>query len=263
MILVVPVSHTDRDVVDGFIDAFKVFNSYEKHDLLVVCRPSDEIFAHEVYTQLTDTCSFRGSFLHVFEHDGIRGWPRGCNHYWTETVKFLHASNNTKPWLWLEMDMTPLRYGWADTLEQEYNTCGMPFLGNIANTTTVTSKRKVIVIGKHLVGAAIYPPNLNEYSDIWSYAPDTAIAWDVLCQNDFAPHSYETKLIQHCYRTMNYKKHFNQVTGDVCVYGEPTIKDDDLQYHAAPIIDFENAVLVHGCEDDTLSKIVVNEVQKV
>ena len=161
------------------------------------------------------------------------------------------------------MDMVPLKYGWVDAIEKEYNSCGKPFLGNIANTTTVTSKREVIAIGKHLVGAAVYPPNLDSYSDIWRHVPDTNIAWDVLLQNDFHPHSYETKLIQHCYRTMNYKKHFNQVTGDVTVYGEPTIKNDSLQYHDAPVIDFGKAVLVHGCEDSTLSDLICEEAQKV
>jgi hypothetical protein len=260
MIIVVPVSITDKEVSKGFLKAFKLFKSYKNHDLLVVARPRDKAFAVQIFNELVEDCEFKGTLLHVFENDGVLGWPRGCNHYWAETVKFLHSVGNMKPWLWMEMDMVPLKFNWVDSLEAEYQEAGMPFMGNVGDTTTVTSEQEVIAIAKHLVGAAIYPPNIDQYSTLWKHAQYVAVAWDVLCQNEFVPYSHNTQLIQHVYRTEKYKKHVDQVTSKVSVRGSTSGHElrGDLW---CKNIDFKTAVLVHGCTDNSLSKIVVEQAK--
>ena len=163
MILTVPVSKTDDKVKNGFINAFNAHGPYENHKLVVVCRPDDQDFARDVLLSITKGHSFQEIDFKVFDTDGIRGWPRGCNHYWAETVKYFQYDKKiTEPCLWLEMDMVPLSVGWADVLEAEYIASGKPFMGNLGNTTTVTSKKEVITLCKHLVGAAIHPPNIDK-----------------------------------------------------------------------------------------------------
>ena len=122
MILVVPVSQTDDEVLEDFVRVFNLFGPYPGHDLVVVSRPRDHILARETYRRIEHNFERGCKIHHTFDIDGRLGWPGGPNHYWLETAKYLKGdeyTNTDKPWLFLEMDTTPLCRGWADKLEAE------------------------------------------------------------------------------------------------------------------------------------------------
>lgn len=259
MIIVVPVSKTDADVGLGFIKSFNHFGPYPNHKLLVVCRPNAADYAEEVLLAITNKNQFQSIDFHVFDDDGPDGWPRGCNHYWAETAKYLDdVIKSEEPWLWLEMDMVPIKQGWADDMYLEYKEQGKPFLGNLGNTTTVTSEQEVLVLCKHLVGAAIYPPNLDKYSKLWRKVQVLGVAWDVLCQWEFVPNAHETSLMQHVYRTCKYTKTQDESTGRINIKGEMGEGFEKLKFPEPydKRIDIENVVLVHGCTDNSLADII-------
>lgn len=262
MILVVPVSQTDDEVLEDFINVFNLFGPYPDHDLVVVSRPRDHILARETYRRIEHNFK-RGCKTHyTFDIDGRLGWPGGPNHYWLETAKYLKGEdyNNTdKPWLFLEMDMTPLCRGWVDKLEAEYHEVGKPFMGNLSWTTTTTSEQEIINLCQHLVGAAIYPPDLDPYSKVWTKVNRINTAWDVLCQWEFPQHSHDTKLLQLCFRTCNYKK--IQVGYDQwIVQGEDREEWPDPNYTFSKSVDVKNAVLLHGCNDGSLARLIYNDI---
>ena len=267
MILVVPVSQTDDEVLEDFVRVFNLFGPYPGHDLVVVSRPRDHILARETYRRIEHNFEPGCKIHHTFDINGRLGWPGGPNHYWLETAKYLKGdeyTNTDKPWMFLEMDMTPLCMGWADKLEAEYNECGKPFMGNLSWTTTTTGKTdehevEMIKLCQHLVGAAIYPPDLDLYSKIWTKVNRINTAWDVLCQWEFPQHAHDTKLIQLCFRTYDYQK-FVDENGKYFVQGRDREEWPDPTYTFSHPVDIGTAVLLHGCNDGSLARLVYEDV---
>jgi hypothetical protein len=247
MLIVIPVSFSDEKLIKDFSKCLEHFGPYENHHLLVVSRPSDASLAVNVFNKVKS--SFASSEIFCFEQDGTKGWPQGPNFYWRSTINYLKNTNNQLPWLWMELDMTPLKHGWIDTLEQEYNISGKHCLGWTQDTTTVTTDQIIIRLTKHLVGAAIYPPDISECCTIWEYVDRIPTAFDVLCQWELIPNTHHTTLFQHCFRTQNYKK-----LKDGKIKGE-----DHNGFPGGLRFDFPidpNAVLHHGCDDGSLARLL-------
>ena len=261
MIIVVPVSGTDREVKDEFVQLFNLFGPYEDHELVVISRPADFKMARNVYRSIEGN-NFKRKIHHTIDEDGRRGWPGGPNHYWKQTALYLRDEygNKDQPWLFLEMDMTPIDHKWADKLEAGYNACDKPFLGNLSWTTTTTAEQEILKLCQHLVGAAVYPPDLDPYSKIWTKVDQINTAWDVLLQWEFPPHAHDTDLIQFCFRTCNYTKRRDEI-GNWVIQGEDREEwPGDGSYTFANPIDIGTAVLVHGCNDGSLAKLVYKEI---
>ena len=253
MLIVIPVSEADANLIDDFAKVVRFFGPYnKKHELLVVSRPADALHGAKLLTRLSGL--FNKESIYFFEKDGLTGWPLGPNHYWAETIRHLQYERKNKlPWLWMELDMTPLKHGWIDALEREYKNCGKPFLGVLQNTTTVTHDGIVIPIAKHLVGAAIYPPDIDPYCNIWKYVPKIATAFDVLCEYDLVPHSHHTPLIQHNFRTQKYR----YCPLSDCIRGEDHNNFPSGLRFDKPVD--PKAVLLHGCDDGSLAKLLVQK----
>lgn len=252
MKIVIPVSESDQPLIKDFCNVVKHLGPYKNHDLLVVCRPSDSNFALEVLMSLKGL--FQSFDFHMFESDGERGWPSGPNFYWYNTIQYLNLSKNLDPWLWMELDMTPLKFGWADALEKEYKNCGKACMGWTEDTTTVTKySRRIIKLTKHLVGAAIYPPNLNKFCTTWESVWEIDTAFDVICQWELVPHSFHSDLFQHCFRTKQYEenRHTKIIKGK-----DDNNFPDGLSFDQ-PVS--EKAVLHHGCVDGSLAKLIVSK----
>ena len=267
MIIVVPVSKTDEEVLDDFIRVFNLFGPYKGHDLIVVNRPRDYKWGRAVYRSIKDS-NFKSTTHHVFEEDGRAGWPAGPNHYWVETVNFLaeeYEGDRDQPWLWLEMDMTPIKRGWLDKLQHEYDSCGKPFMGNLAWTTTTTTEddesHKMLNLCQHLVGAAIYPPasDMDKYSKLWRNVNKINTAWDVILQWELPQHAHDTNLLQLLFRTGNYQKIKND-EGKWIVQGNDREPWPDPTYTFSKPVDLDNAVLVHGCNDGSLARLIYEEI---
>lgn len=252
MKIIIPVSETDEPLIKDFCNVVKYLGPYKSHNLLVVCRPSDSKFGLQVLMSLKNLF---GSFdFHIFDEDGERGWPSGPNFYWYNTIKHLILSGNQDPWLWLEADMTPLKLGWIDTLENEYKNCGKPCMGWVEDTTTVTKySRKIVKLTKHLVGAAIYPPNLNKFCSTWENVWEIDTAFDIICQWELVPNSFHSSLFQHSFRTKEYteNRHTKIIKGiDDNNFPDGLSFDQPLS---------EEAVIHHGCIDGSLAKIILSK----
>lgn len=109
-----------------------------------------------------------------------RGWPQSCNSLFRVGVQ--HAKGRS--FLWVEPDLVPLRAGWLDEIEEEYEACGKPFMGY--------TPRKPLL---HLTGCAVYPPNIEAYNPQALRAD--AVAWDATAPELTLPHVYCSTLFQH------------------------------------------------------------------
>jgi len=257
MIIVIPVSKADfKECLNifAFINAIKHFGPYLDHELLIVTRPSDHKYA--MVLQNSVAYLFSKVTLHVFSEDGPNGWPQGPNFYWKNTIDYFKwkCTENDKPWFWMELDCLPLKPKWPDILEDEYKKQGKPCLGVIQNTVAITSDLLKINIGEHLQGTAIYPPKFHEICSVWEYVDRLPTAFDVICQWEIIPNTYNSKLIQQGFRTINYKIHHNPFK----IQGEDNGDFDGVTSYNTPLD--QEAVIHHGCKDTSLADIVTSPV---
>jgi hypothetical protein len=252
MLVVIPVSSHDASLGDDFCRAVKFFGPYEEHEVMVVSRPMDQEYARAVLNRVAG--SFSQSSLCLFGEDGPQGWPQGPNFYWSQTIQYLKSQENALPWLWMELDTTPIEDGWLDELAEEYVKSGLPFLGMVENSPARPRKRGergegMVAPYKHLVGVAVYPPDISEHCSLWEDAERVALAFDVLCEQDMIPRSRASLIMQHCFRTEDYK-----CTNEGMRGVDRQRRPSGLRFDR---VIGKGVKLVHGCTDGSLSRLIL------
>jgi len=250
MLIIIPVGRTDLDLIAPYTSIMEHFGPYLNHDLLVTSRPSDSEYANIIFDKLKSL--FNISNIHYFPSDGKRGWPEGPNFYWKSTIEYLKNTNNQLPWLFMECDLTPLKHGWIDLIQEEYLNCGKLCMGTIQNTTTVTTDGEIVHLTKHMVGAGVYPPDISICCDMWKYVDRIPTAFDVLVQWQIVPNAHNAQTMQHGFRTRNYKFLEDGIT----MKGEDHNNFPGGLRYDEPIN--PNAALHHGCDDGSLAKLIMN-----
>lgn len=241
MLVVIPVSRSDFKRADALIAVFKKFGGCKSHKLLVVSRHSENAFAFEVESQLRGL--FGESDCFIFNNEGSTGWPMGANFYFQETVRHLKETDNRLPWLWMELDATPLKEGWLDAISNEYAEVQSPFLGVLNEWNEL----------KWMDGVGVYPPNFHEYCPHWdSDLPKRP--FDFAFRDQIVPHAQASKYIQHCFRTQNYSVfEGGKIKGEHAVEPEIGRRDDFIN---------PETVLLHGCSDGSLAKMIASAERK-
>ena len=243
MLLVVPVSIFDRQIMLAFTSAVQAHGQCKKHRLLVVASPQASIYALRLSIEIGGL--FESCETHIFDEDGPEGWPIGPNYYFSQTVKHLEKTGNSLPWLWCELDSTPMRPNWLDIIETEYVASAMPCLG--IKATCDRRSGKVVVQQNYVVGVAVYPPHFSQYfRDYLHFPPDTA--FDLYLGAHLHDLAAQSQTIQHCYRTKQY-----QDIGGGIFQGCHA-----LDYKNKPMNDPVNpeTALVHGCDDGSLARLI-------
>jgi hypothetical protein len=243
MLLVVPVSIFDRQIMMAFTSAVQAHGQCKKHRLLVVASPQANIYALRLSVEIGGL--FESCDTHIFDENGPEGWPCGPNYYFSQTVKHLEESNNPLPWLWCELDSTPMRANWLDIIEAEYVAAAMPCLG--IKATCDRRSGKYVVQQNYVVGVAVYPPKFSQYfRDYMHFPPDTA--FDLYLGAHLHDLAAQSQTIQHCYRTKNY-----QDTGDGVFQGchGPDYKNKPMNDPVNP-----ETALLHGCDDGSLARLI-------
>jgi hypothetical protein len=185
MLIVIPVSSSDISTAPDFPLLVQKFGPYPNHKVVFVSRPSEVEHAKILMDQISGL--FGGSDLYVLRQECSEDYPQKPNFFWEDTCRHLEFERGNKlPWLWLGLDSTPLRSGWIDAIETEYNLAKMPFLGVFKSHEE----------GEYLGGTAVYPANIGEFSILCSYASKMPIPFDLLCRWEFTPRAHNSELFQ-------------------------------------------------------------------
>jgi hypothetical protein len=240
MLLVVPVSLHDRKLIPYFVASIKRFAFSSKHNLLIVSNPNASLYATILYEYLKGF--FCKSDIYIFYENAPSNWPLGPNWYFANTVEYLRSSKNKMPWMWCELDCTPIKDNWLDALQADYTISKKPFMGVVRKWQKYTSRG--FLDFPYLVGTAIYPANACDYiADPFS----PVNAFDVYFGNYTAPNTHKTALIQHDYRSNSYKLTDDRVTGLRKCF--KTSKTYSCSLDA-------QSVLHHGCVDGSLAECI-------
>lgn len=251
MLLVIPVSEADMHLADDVVALIKAFGPYHHHDLLVVGTEENAASMNKLLGELTPL--FNKSDIRVFQ-GGVKGWPLGPNFYWRSTILHLYeqTSDIGMPWYWFELDNTPLKQGWLDTLQVEYNRSNAIFMGPKHATYVKGPEGELVVQGYHMCGTAIYPSNFVEHSTLWRV--EGGIAFDVWVQWEVLPKLHETLYMQHNWKTRNYRRKASRIISDNFDMPHPDLHTNN------PIA--PDAVVCHGCKDGSLARLILDELDE-
>lgn len=246
MLLVIPVSEADAHLVEPVSTLIVKFGGCALHDLLVVGSNENAVLVQDVAERLRPC--FKSTRTHTFVCNA-KGWPKGPNAYFRSTVSYLFADGMMdQPWYFFELDNTPLKAGWLDALQTEYNLKNAVFMGAKHPTYYTDQDRKLVINGHHMAGTGIYPTDFVNRSSLWRY--EEGVAFDVWIQWEVLPLLTDTQLIQHNWQTGDYRMEEGQVVCDSLNVPHP-----DLKFNHPLRSD---AVVLHGCKDGSLAQLVLN-----
>lgn len=247
MLLVIPVSRADVRLIPAVEKSFATFPPGVENDLLIVGSPN----VRDMAETLADSLSkyFNTVTRHQFQSDNHLGWPMACNFYFQQTCYIIRSfCVEHNPWMWFELDCTPVANGWLSKIEAEYREAGSPFMG--AKEKTIRGKNGVLLddAGYHMVATGVYSSDVVAWIPSLGGVSATMLPWWEFLQWQIMPRMAETKLIQENWRTINYRRENSSI---IC----------DSDANLAWTIDYnkvilEDTVVVHGCKDGTLIDVL-------
>lgn len=261
MLLVISVSRSDKQLIPNVEKALELFPPGNGHSLLIVGSPNVSSEMDELRGQISSY--FTRDDVHLLDHDSFLGWPGACNYAFQQTCFHLREQG---PWLWFELDCTPIKENWLSTIEEAYRLGPTRFMGCLERTYRgfngeLLSEEEG---GKHMAACGVYPPYAADTIVPLKGVSETDIPWWSFLQWYIAPFCSHTDLIQNNYKTQNYREQL--VTGyndfpdpipdhvDIdCDSCNNTAWDNHYNNPISP-----NAVLVHGCKDGSLIKLMLN-----
>jgi len=255
MKIAIPVSAHDKHLLPALTDCLLKMGGLEEHPVILFPTLSAREAAYEAAEKL-------GATTHAFDQDFEGGAPVACSNHFAAVVGALGAMRNTDPFLWMEADMLPVQPRWADKLMQEYRMNGMPFMGNVVPTPFNKDGVLDFVEGDTMMmGCGIYPPGMHADERIRPMIEDLA---KVSFMNPRVPFDIylrwaiknigvtNTNLIADQWSTCNYRMEGQHLVCDSVDHGDRIVRHRGGRVNP-------QALLVHGCKDGSLAKLVLGE----
>jgi len=253
MKIAIPVSAHDRHLVPALTDCLLKFGGLEEHPVIFFPTPSAKDTAYEAAERL-------GAQTQVLEQDFEGGAPVACNNHFASVVYGLAALGNTDPFLWMEADMLPRVPRWADKLLDDYRMRGTPFMGSVVDTPFEENGKLAYREGDTMMmGCGVYPANMETDERIKPLILDLAKpAW----MNPRMPFDIylrwviknigvsNTPLIADMWATENYQRQGHSLVCQSVDHGDRVVRK------RGGIVN-PQAVLVHGCKDGSLAKVIM------
>jgi hypothetical protein len=254
MLIVIPVGPSDALNLSLQTQAILRLGVVE-NPVLIVSVPSLQAQAEEAAAKL-------GATVAITEDEFANGWPVGPDRMFIWTIRHLAEIGNDQPWLWLEPDACPVKAGWDVSLAKDYREAGKPYYGFVRPTAWRDKEGKLQPRegDNMMLGVGIYPPNMHEDVELAPLLVDLShsnprshppVPWDIYLRwHMFRRGVHATTLIFDRWRTGNYTRgEFDMIT---C---EPLASEK----HAVGGVIPDEAVVVHGCKDQSLHRLVIGE----
>lgn len=254
MLIIIPVGPADALNLSLQTQAILRLGVVE-NPVLIVSVPSLQAQAEEAAAKL-------GATVALTEDEFANGWPVGPDRMFIWTIRHLAEIGNDQPWLWLEPDAPPVKTGWDVSLANDYREAGKPYYGFVRPTAWRDKEGKLQPRegDNMMLGVGIYPPNMHEDVELAPLLVDLShsnprshppVPWDIYLRwHMFRRGVHATTLIFDRWRTCNYTRgEFDVITCDPL----PSEK------HAVGGVIPDEAVVVHGCKDQSLHRLVIGE----
>lgn len=263
MKIVIPIGPKDADNLNLLVQTIVLLGEV-KQPILIVTVPSMLEQATQAQESLLKVCP--NVDLVDTEDEFADGWFMGPNRMYHWVATHLHLEENKHGWLWLEPDCCPMRAGWADALEQEYRDAKKPYMGFVRPQKHKDEKGVIYFKAgdNMMLGVAIYAPDMLGDQEMLPLFHNLGISarpahpkypWDIYLRWRFFKRGvHDTSLIHDKWRTLNYRREDGKLVCDP----DPDAPMGTATGGVVP----ESAVLVHGCKDGTLQRLVIEERSK-
>ena len=255
MKIIVPVSAHDKHLLPAFTDCLLKFGGLEEHPVLFFPLPAAKEETFVAAERL-------GAEVHPLEQNYEGGSPLAPNRHFANTVFALGQIGNTSPFLWMELDMLPVKPRWAVALFEDYRYGGTPFRGAVVDTPFNDNGSLVFRSGDTMMmGTGIYPPNMDRDERIKPLLADltkpgiwnTPEAFDVylrwVIKNIGASN---TPLISDMWATQNYRMAEGMLICDSVDHGDRVVRAREGSVSL-------KALLVHCCKDGSLARLLLEK----
>jgi hypothetical protein len=191
----------------------------------------------------------------LFVQDGFDGWPLGPNQMFADVAAAMYPTN--APFYFWEPDCVPIKVGWVDDLDAEYNK-KVGILGHLYEGGMASNGKNIY---KMIVGSAVYPPNfldfcpsaqsLSTYNLAYRESGNVPEPWDVRCRWNFMEIGRDTPLIRTYWKSVNYQWKDGKI-----VFFAADPESQAVQGVTCPDRTISSqAVVIHGCKDGSLHKM--------
>jgi hypothetical protein len=208
--------------------------------------------------------------VHVLEWEPYGGWPYAPNMHFYACANAMLNDNKALPWQLVELDCRPIRANAYDVIAAKYASCGAPFFGYVGKTPWRTDNGR-ITKSMHgdgdvmMSGCAVYPGNLLErpnmsglMADFMKGESSIGDAWDIhlrfAMQTDGMAH---TELIGNYWNTDNFRVENGRLRCDSRKTHEIFDQHPDWERRECGGPVHPDAVMIHGCKDESLFKLVL------
>jgi hypothetical protein len=175
---------------------------------------------------------FEEAILFKYPNAPVPGHPQAANWAFRHVARYMKQRGN--PWLWMEPDMIPLKTGWLNELQAEYDVCGMDCMGSV-----------VPDLG-WINGTSIYPANLADTCPNLMSIPDGHWAFDTVIHPEIVHRTYNAAhLMYHCWA---------QVGDTLIPYGSGQLPSFSSKKMLSQLP--ATAVTCHRVKDDSLIKLL-------
>lgn len=225
-----------------------------------VCAINNTPFIWEITKELEKSFPEVGR---IIAQDGFNGWPLGPNQMFVDASAYCYRLED--PWYFWEPDCVPMVNGWVDKLDEEFQKHPHKIMGTIVNGGMAPSGKNVYQL---LVGSAVYPAKFLNYCGLAASLCNYNIAyrqagtipepWDVRCRWTFLQNGRNTDLIKAYWKSCNY-----QYKGGDLIFFAENPEAQEIQSVTCPDRKVDpRAIVVHGCKDGSLHKMVIEGLDK-
>ena len=264
MKLVIPVSRHDVNALPNLIDTLIHFGGLLEHTCLLFHTPST---LEQVHTQAE---RLRPHMAEVMVKQSLYepeyGMPMdGGVLFFGAVINLGNRMKNQEPFLWLEVDSSPLVAGWLDLIQNDYRAKGKACYGNIVPLPFIVNGQLVFKSGEeYMMAVGVYPPTMHIDEAI------RPLIWDLGNPPSTNPkENFDTyirggvkavgwansELIADMWNTHEYEQTAEGIT---C----KPVPTDKLVRQRGGLVP-ATAVLVHGCKDESLRTLVTAGGKKI
>lgn len=256
MRIVIPVSVSDADLLQPFIQALDHFKCLENHFVTIVPTPSAIHMAEEIARTIKPFCPQLD--IQPMPYDPIGGYFKAPNTIFAHAANRLNQLQNTMPWFWMELDCIPVQKFWADKLANEYARINRPFVGWVNPLKQkIDNVWRDIKGDSMMMGCAIYPADMLRrdriytlWKDLGMVVSSTPDPFDRYLRHAMTAENggslAHTDLIGDRWRTKNYAVNFVCQNANTEEFGWDHSQSD-----------VSRSVVIHGVRDGSLTRLVL------
>lgn len=254
MKIAIPVSVHDKHLLNEHAECLLKMGGLDEHQVIYFPTLGAKDDTYETAAKLPNAT------VHPFDMNFPNGAPAACSNHFASVIYALATMGNTDPFLWMELDMLPTAPRWADQLMREYRQKGRAFLGNVVQTPFAENGNLVYKVGDFMMmGCGIYPPGMDRDERIKPLIQDLAktgprnpnVPFDIYLRWAIKNIGVaDTELIADMWSTQDYRMTPDGIVCDSTDHGDRVVRKRGGL--VSP-----NALLVHGCKDGSLAKLIL------